>query len=160
MLEVEGCQLFVPAAAAQFLLESGGCLPALTVEDESWLHWETSALYPVILALLSKVTDAGLLQQVRALATRLEEECTKQQYLRGGGLHLLDILVWCDLYPVLTDNKVKKEFASLPSVLKWFETVSKHPSVMASLGKLKFGFVRNHFYRRFLKKNKLKIILS
>ena len=139
VLEVEGCQLFVPAAAAQFLLESGGCLPALTVEDESWLHWETSALYPVILALLAKVTDAGLLQQVRALASRLEEGCSKQQYLRGGGLHLLDILVWCDLYPVLTDNKVKKEFASLPSVLKWFETVSKHPSVVASLAKLKFG---------------------
>ena len=42
-------------------------LSTLSAEDESWLHWEASILYPLVLSLLSKVTDQTILQQIKAV---------------------------------------------------------------------------------------------
>jgi len=134
VLEVEGSKLFVPNAAAEFILGTKSSL-----EDESWLHWESSVLYPHIVTLLSKVTDQTLVQEIRTVLGKVEDLVSKQEYISGSSLGLVDILVWCDVYPVLTDNKVKKEFSSLSSTLKWFETVSKTPSVKLSLTKFGTG---------------------
>ena len=139
VLEVPGCTLFVPVAACQYILESGNALSSLRAEDESWLHWESSVLYPLVLSLLSKVTDQTILQQIKAAMGRLEEVTNKQEFLGGSSLHLTDILVWCDLYPLLTDNKVKKELMTLTALNRWFERIAQNPSVIESLKKFGTG---------------------
>lgn len=138
VLEVDtGVRLWVPSAAAQFILESGGQEAVTGGDTESWLHWEATVLYPAVLALLSKVSDQSLIADIRSSLARVEEAAKNQKYLCGSTLGLADILIWCDVYPLLTDNKVKKEFSSLSSTLKWFENIFKEPSVTASL--VKFG---------------------
>ena len=41
----QGVRLFEPVSAAQYLLESAGD-NAATRNHETWLHWESSVLYP------------------------------------------------------------------------------------------------------------------
>ena len=138
VLEVQGCRMFVPEAACQYLLESGEALFSLSPMDESWLHWESSVLYPLVLSLLSKVADQTLHQQIKSVLRKVEETVATQEFLGGSSLHLTDILIWCDLYPVLTDNK-KKDFSTLSETNKWFERLAKHPSVSECLKKFGTG---------------------
>ena len=89
--------------------------------------------------MLGKVTDQALVQEIRTVLGKVEEVVSKQDYIGGTSLGLVDILIWCDVYPVLTDSKVKKEFSTLSSTLKWFDTVSNNASVKASLTKFGTG---------------------
>ena len=134
MLEVEDERLFVPAAAAQYILSCGG----VTELAESWLHWESSCLYPAVLGLLLKPADQALQAQIRTHLQRADSALAKQDFL-GSSLGLADILVWCDVYPVMTDNKAKKSFSSLTNLCSWFERVLKDPRVEASLAKFGTG---------------------
>jgi len=132
VLEVDGVKLFVPNAASEFILQT-----RINVEGESWLHWETSYLYPRVVSLLSKVTDQSLLQEIKNILAKVNDALKNSDFLVGSNLGLVDILIWCDVYPILTDSKVKKDFSQLTSLVKWFENVSNQPSVKASL--VKFG---------------------
>ena len=134
VLEVEGERLFVPGAAAQFILSQGG----VTELAESWLHWESSGLYPAVLSLLSKPADQTVLGQLTSLLQRADAALSKQDFL-GSSLGLADILVWCDIYPVMTDNKAKKSLSGLTNLCRWFDLIHKDPRVVASLAKFSTG---------------------
>ena len=138
MLEVEGERLFVPAAAAQYILTASGRELETLETLETWLHWESSSLYPAVLGLLAKPADQTLLAQIKHLLVRADTLLGSQQFI-GSSLGLADILVWCDIYPIFTDNKAKKSLASLTNVCRWFDLVAKDPRVVASLAKFGTG---------------------
>jgi len=134
VLEVEGERLFVPGAAAQYILSCGGVRELA----ERWLHWESSSLYPAVLGLLSKPADLTVLAHISKILQTADTALAKQDFI-GSSLGLADILIWCDLYPVMTDNKAKKSLATLTNVCRWFDSVSKDPRVVTSLAKFGTG---------------------
>ena len=135
VLEVEDERLFVPGAAAQYILAaSGGEVETV----EAWLHWESTGLYPAVLGLLTKPADQTLLARIKHLLLKADALLATQQFI-GSRLGLVDILTWCDVYPVMTDNKAKKSLSSLTNVCRWFDLVAKDPRVVSSLAKFGTG---------------------
>ena len=60
--------------------------------------------------------------------------------LTGGGLSLPDLLVWCDLYPFLTDPRLKKELtAGLQHLPVWWDRLAANKSFAAATTKFGLG---------------------
>jgi len=142
VLHVEGSKLFLAGPSAIFLLQEGGLLKDEEIhEAESWLEWEATSLYPVIVSLLQHKQggDKTMIAQVKSLTQVVETVLSKQEFISGASLSVADILIWCDLYPIVTDAKLKKEFSMFTKTLSWFETLCKHPSFSSSIVKFSTG---------------------
>jgi methionyl-tRNA synthetase len=142
VLHVEGSRLFLPGAAAIFLLQEGGVLKDEEVgQQERLLEWEARSLYPVIVSLLQHKQggDKVMLTQLKSLMQVVESILTQQECVGGEGLSVVDILVWCDLYPIFTDSRLMKEFSTFSKTIVWFEKLSKQPSFSSSVSKFSTG---------------------
>jgi methionyl-tRNA synthetase len=126
VLEVQGSRFFLPAPAAIFILQEAGLLSDKEVSSCSGLiEWESGTLYPTCLSFLqaaaiNKNPDTSLKSSLSSALTFLAESCVKG-YIKGDKLGILDILVWCDLYPLATDKIFRKEVEKFPAVISWFD---------------------------------------
>ena len=142
VLNVEGSKLFLAGPSAIFLLQEGGVLKDEEIfKMENWLEWEATSLYPVIVSLLQHKQggDKSMIAQVKSLTQVVETVLSKQEFISGSSLNVADILIWCDLYPIFTDSRLKKEFSMLTKTLSWFETLCKHPCFSSSIVKFSTG---------------------
>ena len=142
VLFAEGSKLFMPGPSAIFLLQEGGLLKDEELfKLESLLEWESNNLYPIIVSLLQHKLggDKMMMAQLKSLTQFVETSLVKQKFASGDSLSVVDVLIWCDLYPILTDSRLKKEFSLFSKTLSWFDTLSQHPSFSASLVKFSTG---------------------
>jgi len=142
VLEVDGAKLFMPDSASIFLLQEGGVLRDEEVHKlEDMLEWESNSLYPVMVSLLQHKQggDKAIMSQLKTLLEVMEAILVKQEYLGGGSLSVVDVLVWSDLYPVMTDSRLKKEFSRMSKTCSWFERLAQHSSFSACLKKFSTG---------------------
>eukprot|EP00092_Neocalanus_flemingeri_P103112 GFUD01131912.1.p1 GENE.GFUD01131912.1~~GFUD01131912.1.p1 ORF type:complete len:917 (+),score=367.75 GFUD01131912.1:349-2751(+) len=77
--------------------------------------------------------------QLRSLLAVLENILAKQDHLAGNILSVVDVLVWCDLYPVMTDTRMRKDVAKLSKTCSWFDKLAQHSSFSSSLAKFSTG---------------------
>jgi len=142
VLFAEESKLFLPGPSAIFLLQEGGLLKDEELfKLESLLEWESMSLYPIIVSLLQHKQggDKMMMVQLKSLTQVVETILVKQKFASGDSLSVADVLIWCDLYPIFTDSRLKKEFSSYSKTLSWFDTLSQHPSFSASLVKFSTG---------------------
>ena len=142
VLEVEGAKLFMPGPAAIFLLQEGGVLRDEEVHKlEALLEWESNSLYPVMVSLLQHKQggDKAIMSQLKTLLEVMEVILVKQEYLGGGSLSVADVLVWSDVYPVMSDSRLKKEFSIMSKTCSWFERLAQNSSFSACLKKYSTG---------------------
>ena len=124
-------ELFDPTATAVFLLQTGGRLSDSELAgQETTLHWEASRLYPAVLGLLGRTGEPGLAGLRAALAGLAPPHQSPS---------LADILVWCDLYPVLTDPVRRRELADLAPTLDWWDSLATLPAFSAAAAKFGTG---------------------
>jgi len=144
ILEVDGSRIFTPAPATILLLQRAGLLSDQDLQQcEQLVDWETSQLYPVCQALLqsaavNKSPDTGLKTQLFTLLSTIERSVASDGYVLGHKLSVVDILVWCDVYPAATDKLIRKELeAKLPVIVQWFDKLYATPTFSKS--SQKFG---------------------
>ena len=142
VLEVGGSKLFMPGSAAVFLMQEGGMLREEELHQlETLLEWEATTLYPVVVSLLQhkQAGDQVIMTQLRSLLAVMEDTLVKQEHLAGSSLSVVDVLVWCDLYPVMTDTRMRKELAKLTKTCSWFDRLGQNTSFSSSLAKFSTG---------------------
>ena len=66
------------------------------------------------------------MSQLKTLLEVMEAILVKQEYLGGGSLSVINVLVRSDVYPVMTDSRLKKEFSMMSKTFSWFERLAKH----------------------------------
>ena len=69
----------------------------------------------------------------------IEVILVNQEYLGGCSLSGADVLVLSDLYPVMTDSRLKKEFSVMSKTCSWFERLAQHSSFSGCLKKFSTG---------------------
>ena len=129
VLKVDGAKFVMPGPAAIFLLQEGGLLKDDDLHSlEALLEWERISLYPVMVTLLQHKQggNKAIMNQLKILLEVMETNMAKQEYLGGGSLSVVDVLVWSDVYPVMTDSRLKKEFSMMSKTFSWFERLAKH----------------------------------
>jgi len=132
VLEADGSRIFLPAPAAIYILQQAGKLNDSDLEVyEDMLDWETGVLYPICVSVLqsaslNKSLDSALKSQLIAVLSNIVVE---KGYLCGNKLSVVDVIVWCDIYPILTDKSLRKEIESQCSGLAaWFDKLHANPA--------------------------------
>lgn len=108
----DDCQLFSCNAAVWYL----ACLSGqkkVNLQQDKWMDWESTTLYPEIQAFLNK--------QPQQLIPTLEhlDKATRNKFLIGNSLSAADIVIFCSLI-VISDCKF---MANCPNVTKWFNNM-------------------------------------
>merc|ERR1719427_1290249 len=123
-------------------MQEGGMLREEELHQlETLLEWEANCLYPVVVSLLQhkQAGDQVIMAQLMSLLVVMEDSLAKQGYLAGSSLSVVDVLVWCDLYPVMTDTRMRKELAKLSKTCSWFDRLGQNKSFSSSLTKFSTG---------------------
>merc|ERR1719167_225883 len=125
-----------------FLLQEGGVLKESEVlELESLLDWEANSLYPVIVSLLQHKQggDKTIMAHLKSLLDSLEGILSKKEFIGGNTFNIVDLLCWCDLFPIMTDSRLSKEFSSICKIVSWFEKLKRHECFSPCLKKFSTG---------------------
>lgn len=128
----DGSRIFLPAPAVTYIAHQDPKLKDVTVNN-NLLSWESGTLYPVCQGLLqsaatNKNPDATLKAQLLTILPHIGSSVEKG-FICGNKLCVVDILVWCDLYPLATDKTIRKELDEKVSpVMVWFDKLSSNDS--------------------------------
>ena len=132
-------KLFMPNAACSYLHESKNLLTKNSLDAvESILEWEVLVLKPVLIPylqniLVNKKAD-GMKEEVQArikskLLPLLEQnKSCLCQYVSNGTVSVVDIVVWCDLYPLYSDKNLSVVISEIPALKDWMDKLSSRPS--------------------------------
>ena len=85
--------------------------------------------------------DNSLVSNLKACLSSLESRLGASDHLSTGGqMGVEDLLIWCDLYPVMTDAKLKKEVAgNLCKLSAWWNKLAKLKSFAEASSKFGQG---------------------
>ena len=85
--------------------------------------------------------DTSLVENLKACLSSLESRLTASDHLSTGGqMGVEDLLIWCDLYPVMTDAKLKKEVTgNLGKLSAWWNRLAKLKSFAEASSKFGQG---------------------
>lgn len=115
--------------------------------DEQLLEFECNNLYPLVVSLLTSTStgkqgpDSSLVTNLKACLASLESRLGSSDHLSTGSqIGVEDLLIWCDLYPVMTDVKLKKEVeGKLCKLSAWWNKLAKLKSFAVSISKFGQG---------------------
>ena len=115
--------------------------------DEQLLEFECNNLYPLVVSLLTSSStgkqgpDSSLVTNLKACLAFLESRLGSSDHLSTGSqIGVEDLLIWCDLYPVMTDVKLKKEVeGKLCKLSAWWNKLAKLKSFAVSISKFGQG---------------------
>ena len=87
--------------------------------------------------------DTSLVSNLKACLASLESRLCASDHLSSSGGKILgveDLLIWCDLYPVMTDVKLKKDVAgNLCKLSAWWNKLAKIKSFAEASSKFGQG---------------------
>jgi len=144
LLQVEDAKIFLPTPAALFILQQSKKISHNDITSyEALLEWESGVLYPLCQGLLlsasqNKSPDSSLKLQLYAVLASLDS--IQKGFMNGKSFSILDILVWCDIYPLATDKNIRKELEEkCPSVTVWFDKLMAEKCFSACIEKFGRG---------------------
>nr|CAD7393807.1 unnamed protein product [Timema cristinae] len=150
VLETEsGCRLFSTNAASRLVLPPH---PRCEIQVDHWLEWEATQLQPLVASISNLTTKLdtsvqnNTVKKLRLLDTALEGK----QFIDGDGISVADIAVWCTLYSVVTEPKLRQSWlADTANILSWFTCLQglEHFQSAVSAIKVKAGVAA---YKQFL----------
>jgi len=134
ILEVDGSKLFVPASMVILILQLNDKLTQQELASaEKMLSWESEVLYPLCHSYLlsayqnknpDPITKTKIFAALQSLGNKFEK------FLCGSKLSVADILVWSDIFPLLTDKTIRREVSEkFPSLFAWFEKIEADPCI-------------------------------
>nr|CAD7200437.1 unnamed protein product [Timema douglasi] len=121
VLETEsGCRLFSTNAASRLVLPPH---PGREVQVDQWLEWEAAQLQPLVASISNLTTklDTSVQNNIVEKLMLLDAALEGKRFIDGDGISVADIAVWCTLYSVVTEPKLRQSWlANAANILSWF----------------------------------------
>jgi len=134
ILEVDGTKLFVPTPMVILILQLNNELADKELSSaEKLISWESEVLYPLCQSYLlsayqNKNPDPTIKTKIITALQSLGDKF--REFLCGNKLSVADILIWSDVFPLVTDKTIRKEVSDkLPSLCAWFDKIESDPRV-------------------------------
>uniref|UniRef100_A0A1B6DHK9 Methionine--tRNA ligase, cytoplasmic n=2 Tax=Clastoptera arizonana TaxID=38151 RepID=A0A1B6DHK9_9HEMI len=112
----QGKYLFSANASSFYLFSSSN---EISFEVNSWLDWEALHLQPSLITCIE--SKYNIIDPVIKLVSILDQHLSKSTFLVENNVTVADVVVWCSLYPIMTNDKLCNVVCSNKEFLqKWF----------------------------------------
>lgn len=119
------------------LSNSSGSAWDLKVEE--WVEWESTQLQAVLDPYLSAVFGGGKkhAEPLKGALGRLNSALVNKHFIVGTNVTAADVVVWCALYPALTENpNLSSDYQNVQS---WFQGLAAHESFQKGIAAVTSG---------------------
>ncbi|XP_067003701.2 methionine--tRNA ligase, cytoplasmic [Anabrus simplex] len=109
------------------------------VAVDQWLEWETAYLEPLLANCLSCTNkpDPALRSQLVNLLIELDEALIGKQFLIESSVSVADIVIWCALFPVVTESRLRQDWlADRSNIVSWFLNLQSQPHVKSAVERI------------------------